>query len=91
MSNCQHLEFKALVNVARVLDGETEKISYFMAEIEVECAECGQKFVFEGLPRGFNPNEPTSSCFGLKANLPIHPLTEADKQPESMRYVVKRL
>jgi hypothetical protein len=87
---CEHLDFECLCNCGRIQKDDTDEISYYVLEVEVRCKACRCSFSFEALPRGFNPNEPTASVFGLRAHLPMHPFTDADEKPETLRYVVNR-
>lgn len=83
MTNCKHEKFNAQVNVNRI-----EDINKYIAEISITCAQCGVDFSFIGLPRGTNVNEPMAGAYGLEAKLPIKPLVEGDKTPETMRILV---
>lgn len=68
MSNCKHMNFKALVKVARL-----EDVGKFMAEVTVQCADCDLPFQFLGLEPGLKLNGATVSLDGLEANLAIAP------------------
>lgn len=65
---CKHFDFFAQVNVARLEDS-----GRFMAEIEIHCTECGEKFQFLGLEPGLNLNGAAVSIDGLQANVAIAP------------------
>lgn len=65
---CQHLDFAAQVNVARITD-----TGRFMAEVTIQCAVCGLSFHFLGMPAGLHPTEPTVNPDATEARLPIAP------------------
>lgn len=88
-NQCEHMDFHAAVEVARVTDGEDGPIAYFMANVRIRCAQCEQEMTFLGLPRGLNPSEPMAGAGGLEARLPIRPFVAAsDLIPETMKYTV---
>lgn len=68
MSNCEHLDFEAEVQVNRILDTQR-----FAADVHITCRECGKPFQFLGLPGGLHPGYPTVSVDGTEARLPIAP------------------
>lgn len=72
MSDCKHMNFAAKVNVARLEDS-----GRFMAEIRIECTECGLPFQFVGLEPGLDLNGARVSIDGLEANMAIAPKGEA--------------
>lgn len=82
--NCEHLEFQAHVDVSRLSEGEGGPITRYNAQIRIKCVHCGLDFIFPGLPRGVNLDEPMAGIFGIEARLPIRPITQADKGSESM-------
>lgn len=65
---CEHHNFAAQVNVARL-----EDTKQFMAEITVKCAECGRPFQFLGLAPGLDTQGATVSVDGLEARIAISP------------------
>ncbi len=68
MSECEHKEFEARVEVNRL-----EDVKLFAADIHIQCSECGMQFRFLGLPGGLHPAHPTVSVDGTEARLPIVP------------------
>jgi hypothetical protein len=68
---CQHEEFKARVAVNRMID-----TGRFMADITVECAQCGEPFRFVGVAAGLNHEKPLASIDGLELRAPIEPQGE---------------
>lgn len=74
MSNCQHKEFHADVNVTRLTDGEgSEKIIGYAADARIICDECKIRFVFLGLPEGVIRGGAARSIDGTEARLYIAP------------------
>lgn len=68
MSKCQHHNFDAKVRVARI-----EDTGRFMAEIRINCLDCGVPMQFMGLEPGFSFDGAHMSLDGLEANIGIHP------------------
>lgn len=69
--SCEHLNFSAKVDVARLTDASGQVVAY-NAEVKVTCAECGEPFVFSA-PFGLNPTSPTMSLDGQTLRVPIAP------------------
>jgi hypothetical protein len=67
-STCKHLSFGSSVRIARLEDS-----GRFMAEIRINCTECGSPFQFKGLQPGLNLDGATVSIDGLEANIAIAP------------------
>jgi hypothetical protein len=72
---CAHERFNALVNVHRITNGDGGPIVGYMADVKVACAQCGEPFVFLGLPAGANLKQPMCSPLGEEARLPIGPVS----------------
>ena len=68
---CDHNEFKAKVNVTRLTD--KDKVTGYLAEVKIKCAECGTPFAFKGLPMGLDLSGATVDPDRLQANLAIEP------------------
>jgi hypothetical protein len=68
MSECEHKEFEARVEVNRL-----EDVKQFAADVHITCLECKKPFRFLGLPGGLHPGRPTVSVDGTEARLPILP------------------
>lgn len=68
MTVCKHINFRAQVNVVRLEDS-----GRFMAEITINCAECGKPFQFRGLQAGLDTDGARVSLDGLEANIAICP------------------
>lgn len=73
MSECEHNEFEARVEVNRLEDTPGGDITGFAADVHITCRECGKPFVFIGLPGGLAPDRPTCSVDRTEARLPIAP------------------
>jgi len=71
MPKCVHMNFSANVMVARLEDS-----GRFMAEVKVECADCGEPFQFLGLDPGINFSGARVSIDGLEANMAIAPTSQ---------------
>ena len=70
---CQHENFAANVEVARLIEHEP---TAFHACVTLQCADCNERFVFNGLPEGMDLNRPMMSPFGHEARLPIRPASQ---------------
>ena len=82
MKTCEHNDFTASVGVARLTEVEGGPATHFAAEIRIECAECGQKFEFVGLPLGSSAYKPTVSMDGEELRAPI--AVKGTKPPEGL-------
>lgn len=67
-NTCEHHEFSAQVNVARIEDK-----GGFYADVTINCIECGTPFRFLGVKGGLSPNEPRCDPFALELRAPIMP------------------
>ncbi len=72
MSECEHKEFEARVEVNRL-----EDVKRFAADVHIQCRECKRPFRFLGLPGGLHLEYPTISVDGTEARLPIAPQEDA--------------
>lgn len=77
---CYHVNFAALVTVARV--GEQDEHNptpgmptAFVAELSVVCADCGEPFRFDGVPAGMSYDAPATSVDGRELRAPIRPVS----------------
>ncbi len=85
MSDCKHEEFRASVRVARL-----EDIGGFMAEIRVECAQCGLPFEFQGLEPGVDLHGARVSIDGQEANIAITPKGSRPNPLQRMAFDVRK-
>ena len=71
---CAHMNFRADVKVARLGDDSGDgRITGYMAEIAINCAECGKPFQFLGLEPGLDLQGARVTLDGLEANIAIVP------------------
>ncbi len=68
MSECEHKEFEANVEVNRI-----EDVQKFAADVHIVCRDCKTPFRFLGLPGGVSLSHPTVSIDAIEARLPIAP------------------
>jgi len=69
--SCSHPEFRAEVEVTRVLNGQDERaggeVVAFAADVRVKCVACGEPFAWRGVPCGISVNgAPMRSADGLE-------------------------
>lgn len=79
------MEFSASVRVARL-----EDTGGFMAEVRVECKDCGTPFQFLGLQPGLDLQGARVSLYGLEANIAIAPRGVVPNPPQRLAYNVGR-
>lgn len=72
-AGCPHPAFTATVGVGRVTDDQTGRVVSYMAEVDVQCAVCGEPFTFQGVPPGFSTTHPTVRVDGQQLRVPILP------------------
>jgi len=65
---CEHRNFKAQVCVNRI-----EDVDRFVADVSIQCGDCGVQMQFIGLPCGLNLNGAAVSTMGTEARLAIAP------------------
>lgn len=70
---CPHPAFTATVGVGRATDDQTGRVVSYMAEVDVQCAVCGEPFTFQGVPPGFSTTHPTVRVDGQQLRVPIAP------------------
>jgi|SRR5580700_686421 hypothetical protein len=74
LTKCEHKDFKAMVNVGRLLDNATEScVVGYIADIRIKCAECGLPFEFLGLEPGVDTQGARVSLDGLEARIALTP------------------
>ena len=71
--DCSHMNFSAVVKVARVTDGDVGPVTNYIAEVGVKCSECGVPFHFVGVDGGFGYLKPTRDFLGTTLHAPIAP------------------
>ena len=77
MGACEHIEFEAEVDVLRLLNSDG-KLSGFSTDTRVKCSQCGERFVFMGVPVGWLANEPAVSFDGYEVHMPLRPESAPD-------------
>lgn len=85
---CEHMNFSASVGVAR-MTGADGGITGFMAEIRVQCQECGRPFQFLGLEPGCDTQGARVSVDGLEANIALCPEGEKPNPFQRIAYDIK--
>lgn len=72
---CPHEDFEAQVNVGRIGEAETADglPRAYMAEVSVNCAQCGEKFRFVGVKAGLSFTTPMVSVDETELHAPIRP------------------
>lgn len=75
---CGHEDFEAHVEVNRLTHGNDPAVIGYAAEVKIDCARCGEKFRFIGMPAGMMPDRPACSPDETEARLPIRPASSDD-------------
>ena len=75
MTDCLHETFDSFVGIHRLTDAKG-LLTDFSADVRVICHECGQKFVWLGVPVGVSLDGPTVSFDGNELRCPIAPSFE---------------
>lgn len=69
--SCQHEDIGAEVRTARILTEEGGDVQHFVAEVRIQCRDCGEDFGFRGMPPGMNYSGPTRSADAKEVHLPL--------------------
>lgn len=70
---CEHKDFHTAVNIGRLTDGDTGPVRSFMADIRINCKDCGLPFEFMGLQMGMDLQGARMSPDGQEARIAITP------------------
>lgn len=71
---CDHPDFAAFVTVNRITDPNDEAVVLgFSADIRVDCAACGERMRWIGVPGGLSPTFPTASVDETELRAPLRP------------------
>jgi hypothetical protein len=70
-SKCEHKHFKSMTMVHRTTKGG--EVEHYMAEIRINCADCGAPFEFKGPQTALNFNMPGVATGGMMVRCPIKP------------------
>lgn len=73
MADCPHLEFAASVGVGRLTQTEGGPVTSYVADIKVQCRDCGTPFQFLGLEPGYDSQGARVSLDGLEAHIALVP------------------
>ena len=67
--SCEHNNWQAGVTVTNLTDTQGSRLDRHTVDLRVECADCGGKLQFVGMPAGASVLFPTISVDGLEARL----------------------
>jgi len=71
---CEHQAFLGDIEVNRLTDMPTgSKVVAYIADIMVHCRDCGERFVWVGVPTGVSPRIPMRSVDGFTLAAPLRP------------------
>lgn len=70
---CLHEQFAVSTEINRIVNPDEIGPVGFMAELQVECANCGETFRWNGLEAGLRWDKPTCSVDETILNAPIRP------------------
>lgn len=82
--DCPHERFAATVAVGRILD-----VGKFVADVKVNCLDCGVAMRFKGVPAGLSYEQPMCSIDSEELHAPIEPAIEAELQTRATYHVTK--
>jgi hypothetical protein len=88
MSQCTHVNFSATVGVCRLTETKGGPVTGYVAEVRVNCADCGKPFQFLGLDPGLDTQGARVSLDGLEASLALVPQGERPNPFQRMAYTV---
>lgn len=70
---CPHLHFAANVAVNRIADPPDSPPTAYIADITVDCADCGEPFRWTGVRAGLSFNHPMVSVNEEELHAPLRP------------------
>lgn len=73
MTDCEHKEFEALVEVNRLTRGEGGEVYAWTCDLRIKCRDCGLPFTFPGFANGISSVEGRVSINGETLCIPIKP------------------
>jgi hypothetical protein len=73
MTHCEHPDFAAFVEVARITGQEDGPVIGYSGTVRVDCAVCGEPMQWLGAPVGLSPRQPMTSVDGLELRAPLRP------------------
>lgn len=89
-STCEHLDFHASVDVGRLTSVEGGPVTSFVADITVQCSQCGKPFQFLGLAPGVDTQGARVSLDGLETRIAITPEGVRPNPLQRLSYSVER-
>jgi hypothetical protein len=90
VADCLHMNFAASVGVGRLTKTEGGPVTAFVADIKVNCADCGKPFQFLGLEPGFDNQGARVSLDGLEAHIALSPEGEKPNPFQRLSYNVEK-
>ncbi len=86
MSDCNHADFEAQVDVTRLMDSGN-----YAADVSIKCAHCSKKFCFIGAPAGLSFVRPMVNVDGTQLRCPIEPEGDEKKLHTRLRFEIPYL
>jgi len=80
---CSHEHFMADVDVHRLTGIESGPVTGFAADVRINCAVCGQVFIFLCPDGGVLPDRPTVSVDCAELRVPIAPSDRPEMRVET--------
>lgn len=71
--SCQHENFRAQVDVHRLLPKEGMPAAHYSADVRVNCEQCGLPFRFRCTRVGLSYDDPTVSVDGQELRVSVQP------------------
>src|SRR5215469_13774835 len=72
---CGHMKCAASVTVNRLTDVDDGPVTGYSADIRIQCANCGLRFLLGAAwPGGLSPGHPTTSLAGDEFRAPLEPM-----------------
>lgn len=72
---CEHLNFKAEVNVTRLTEPtDPDRVTGYTTDISVHCADCMMPFRWVGVPFGMSSSKPMTDPERVELRAPIEPI-----------------
>lgn len=92
MADCKHENFNCFANVGRLVKSENlaDAPSAFVAEIHINCRDCGLPFEFLGVPMGYRPGATRVSPDGLELRAALKPQGETLDQKGMPGFDIRR-
>lgn len=91
MSDCKHEDFDASVGVGRLTETEGGPVTGYMADIRLQCKQCGLPFEFLGLQPGLDTQGATVSIDGQEAHIAIAPKGARPNPLHRMGFGIRRM